>query len=304
MRWLADPSKRGSYTNHTMTTDITTSLFKSTALVLFVAGHMTLSHAQDSKPPDSAATKPTRAVSEFGMGLAVISFPAYRGSDQYSTLAVPVPYIDYQGDFIQADREGIRSRLFDSERLDLTISGSGSPPVKSRGVDRRIGMPDLRPSVELGPQLNVLLSDPRDKSYRLNLRLPLRQAISIEGKPQNLGLIFSPNLNWDFVNPFGWTQSNFGIVVGPVFINKKQSQYFYSVDSAYATPARPVYAARGGYAGSQALVSLSKRVGDVWMGAFVRYDHLHGAAFDDSPLVAQRSSVSAGFAVSYIFKRF
>jgi MipA family protein len=241
---------------------------------------------------------------ELGMGVVVLQFPAYRGSAQRSTLVLPVPYLEYRGDFFKADRQGLRGELFDSERVELSVSLSGSPPTKSTEIALRKDMPDLKPSVEIGPQLNVLLSSPANKSTTLKLRVPLRQGMTLESNPKNAGLTFSPNLNLDIVNPFGLSGANLGFVVGPIFTSQKQNDYFYTVAAPYATAARPAYQARSGYAGSQFLVSLSRRMGDVWIGSYVRYDNLRGAVFADSPLVATRNYVTAGIAVSYIFAKF
>lgn len=239
-----------------------------------------------------------------GIGVAGLNFPAYRGSDQRRTWLLPVPYLEYNGDFFKADRQGLRGQLFDSPRVQLSISASGSPPIDSEGVERRRGMPALKASLEIGPQLSVLLSDPADSSMTLKLRLPLRQGVTLERHPQDIGLTFSPNLNLDLANPWGLPRSNLGFLVGPIFTSQKQNDYFYSVGAPFALADRPVYQARSGYAGAQALVSLSRKMGDWWFGAFVRYDNLHGAVFDGSPLVATRSYVTAGVALSYIFARF
>lgn len=241
---------------------------------------------------------------ELGMGVVVLQFPAYRGSAQRSTLVLPVPYLEYRGDFFKADRQGLRGELFDSERVELSVSLSGSPPTKSTEIALRKDMPDLKPSVEIGPQLNVLLSAPANKSVTLKLRVPLRQGMTLESNPKNAGLTFSPNLNLDIANPFGVSGANLGFVVGPIFTSKKQNDYFYTVEAPYANAIRPAYQARSGYAGSQFLMSLSRKIGDVWVGSYVRYDNLRGAVFADSPLVATRNYVTAGIAVSYIFAKF
>jgi MipA family protein len=250
----------------------------------------------------SAETAPEKT--QLGIGMAALTFPAYRGSDQRSTWILPVPYLEYRGEFFQADREGVRGKLFDSERLELSVSASGSPPTREGRIDRRSGMPGLRPALEVGPQLSVLLSAPQDKAMTLKLRLPVRQGVTLERQPRNTGVTFSPNLNLDFANPLGWTGGNLGLVAGPIFTSQKQNAYFYSVENQYAMPGRPAYQARSGYAGSQFLVSLSRKMGDWWVGSYVRYDNLQGAVFADSPLVATRHYVTAGFAVSYIFARF
>ena len=138
-----------------------------------------------------------------GIGVAGLNFPAYRGSDQRSTWLLPVPYLEYNGDFFKADRQGLRGQIFDSPRVQLSVSASGSPPVSSDGIARRRGMPELKASLEVGPQLSVLLSDPQDSKLSLRLRLPLRQGITLERRPQDIGLTFSPNLNLDLADPWG-----------------------------------------------------------------------------------------------------
>ncbi len=252
-----------------------------------------------TQAPDTELPK-----TELGLGLVVLHFPAYRGSNQTSVLVLPVPYIEYRGDFFKADRQGLRGDIFNSDRVELSISLSGSPPTKSEGIILRREMPDLKPSVELGPQLNILLTPPENKAMTLKLRLPIRQGVTLESKPRDAGLTFSPNLNLDISNPWGLSGGNLGFVVGPIFTSQKQNDLFYTVAPAYVTSARPAYQSRSGYAGAQFLVSLSRKMGDIWIGSYIRYDNLRGAVFADSPLVATRNFVTAGFAVSYIFTKF
>jgi outer membrane protein len=92
------------------------------------------------------------------------------------------------------------------------------------------------------------------------------------------------------------------MLTGQLFADRKYHAHFYGVDPAYATAVRPAYEAHGGYAGWQALAAVSRRFDRMWVGGFVRYDDLHGAAFADSPLVRSRSAWSAGFGVSWVLK--
>ena len=71
----------------------------------------------------------------------------------------------------------------------------------------------------------------------------------------------------------------------------------------YATPDRPAYQATGGYAGSQVLAAVSKRYPKFWTGAYVRYDDLDGASFENSPLVKSHSYWSAGIGFAWIISR-
>ncbi len=250
--------------------------------------------------PALATADEEKPLWEIGAGVAAFSFPAYRGSDKVRNFLMPVPYFTYHGDFLKADRHGLRGSLFDSDRVDLTLSLSASPPTKSDDVAVRVGMADLNPTAEFGPEVDVTLWRSASRARFLKLRLPVRAAFSIERSPKDIGWIFSPNLNADITDLPGLPGWSLGLVAGPIYATKKQHDYFYGVAPEYATATRPAYAASGGYSGSQFLASLSRRFDKTWVGAFVRYDTLRGAAFVDSPLVARRGFAAAGVAVSWV----
>ena len=237
---------------------------------------------------------------EAGVGVATVSFPAYRGSDQRQAFVLPTPYFVYRGDFLKADREGVRAQLFETDRLKLTVSGALSPPAYSRDIHVREGMPDLRANVEVGPQLNLTLWQSENRRQELKLLVPLRAAFTLERHPKSIGWVFHPKLNVDFGGLPGLTDWNAGMQVGPLFGDRKQHQYFYGVDAANATATRPAYQAKGGFAGMQYILGVSKRYDKTWVGAFLRYDSLRGATFADSPLVRTRNYVAGGVAVSWI----
>ena len=237
---------------------------------------------------------------ELGAGIAAFSFPAYRGSDKQRSFLMPVPYFVYHGKFLKADRHGIRGSLFDSDRVDLTLSLSASPPTDSDDVAIRDGMPDLKPTAEFGPQVDLTLWRSDSRARFLKLRVPLRAAFTLEGSPREIGWIFSPNLNLDITDLPAMPGWNLGFVAGPIWATKKQHDYFYGIAPRYTTSFRPAYEASGGYSGSQFLMSLSKRHDKTWVGAFVRYDTLAGASFIDSPLVARKHFAAAGIAVSWV----
>jgi len=237
---------------------------------------------------------------EAGIGLAAVSFPAYRGSDQRQAFALPTPYFVYRGEFFKADREGLRAQLFDSERLELTVSGALSPPAASKDVRARSGMADLRASAEIGPQLNVNLWHNTAGTRQLKLLLPLRAAFTLERQPQDLGWVFHPRLNLDLTALPGLPGWNLGLQAGPLFGDRKQHQYFYGVAPTETTPERASYQARAGFAGMQYLIGASRQYDRQWVGAFVRYDSLRGATFANSPLVRTRDYFAAGVAVSWI----
>jgi outer membrane protein len=235
---------------------------------------------------------------EFGMGVGAIAFEDYRGSNTTHAYPLPIPYLVYNGKFLKADREGVRGTLFDQDWVELNLSGNATTPVKN---DReRSGMPDLRSTLELGPSLDFHLMHSADSRIKLDLRLPLRSAFTVEASPKFIGWTFTPRLALDMADPFGLAGWHAGVLLGPLFADRRYHDYFYTVAERYATALRPAYQATGGYAGAQAITALSKRFPRYWVGAYVRADTLSGAAFADSPLVQRNSYWSAGFGISWM----
>ena len=248
-------------------------------------------------PASGAEEKP---LWEIGAGVTALTFPAYRGSEQTNNFVLPFPYFTYHGKVLKADRQGVRASLFDSDRVDLTISAALSPPSSSKDIRIRNGMPDLEGSFEIGPQVNLTLWRSDDRARFVKLLLPMRAAFTLEGSPKDIGWVFHPKLNMDVTDIPGLAGWNLGLLAGPLFGDKRQHAYYYSVAPQYATAGRPAYEAASGYAGMQYLAALSKRFPKYWVGAFVRYDNLSGATFENSPLVRQKDYVAGGIAISWI----
>lgn len=239
---------------------------------------------------------------EVGIGAIGLRFPYYRGSDQSANLILPLPYLIYRGKVFRSDSGGIRGVLFNTQRLELNVSFGGSLPVTSRDSDTRAGMPDLQPEVELGPAFDWTVWRGANQGTRLVASLPLRQAIALEWPPRSLGWISNPNLSLDLTDPARFPHAQLGLQVGPLFSTRHLNDYYYTVTPNFATAARPQYAAPGGYSGWQLGTTASKRLGPFWIAAFARYDSVHGAVFEHSPLVRSGSSLYGGLGVAYVFK--
>lgn len=244
-----------------------------------------------------AAEKP---LWELGAGIGALSLPDYRGSDQTSLYAIPFPYLVYRGEFLKADRHGIRGTFFGSDRIELNLSLGASLPVNSDDNRARQGMPDLQPTVELGPSLDLNLWRTPDRRTRLDLRLPVRTAVTVKGGMDDIGWVFSPRLNLDITDVAGLAGWNMGLLAGPIYGSERNHDYFYSVAPQYATADRPAFDAKGGYAGSQLMMTASKRYPKYWLGAFVRWDSLKDAVFADSPLVKRDDYFAAGVGIAWI----
>ncbi len=246
------------------------------------------------------AAAPEEPLWEVGVGATALSFPDYRGSDNQRTYVLPFPYIVYRGEIFRADRDGVRSIFFNNDFAELNVSVGASLPVDSNGNDARQGMPDLDPTFEIGPSLELHLWRSADRRFRLDLRLPMRQALTMTGDFRNAGLVFTPFINLDISDPFGGEGWNLGMLVGAIYGNQRQNAYFYDVPAEYATPDRPAYSADGGFGGVKFILACSKRFDRYWVGSFLRYDTLSGAVFEDSPLVRQDTAWAAGIGIAWI----
>lgn len=241
---------------------------------------------------------------EVGFGFSGLQIPDYRGSNEGKGYILPFPYVDYRGNLLKIDRKGIYSRIFQAERLRVEMSADASVPVKSQNNSARQGMPDLDPIFEIGPSLEVCLSEECKGKRVWMFRVPVRAVIASDfTRVDSAGWVVNPHLNFDgYVAGPGGTW-NFGVAVGPIFANERYHEYYYGVAPAYASATRPVYNARGGYSGFRVASAVSKRFENYWVGIFARYDNLSGAVFEDSPLFRTRHAFLAGFGVAWIFAR-
>ena len=239
---------------------------------------------------------------ELGAGLALLHLPDYRGSDESRFYLLPYPYVVYRGDILRVDKERISGRIFKMDRVLLDISIFGSVPVDSSKNEARRGMPDLNPTFEIGPSLYITLLENKQDQYKIKLTLPVRAVFETDfSSVSHEGWVFSPRLNFEKDNIIRGTGVNLGISAGPLFGSSNYHSYYYSVDPAYATSSRPAYSARGGYSGSALTVGVNKEYKQLVLYAFANLDLLHGAVYEDSPLVKTKSSFMCGFTVSWIF---
>lgn len=245
-----------------------------------------------------AANPKEEPLLEYGLGIGAVAFEDYRGSDTTHGYPLPIPYLVYNGTFLKADRDGVRGMLFNQDWVELNVSGNATSPVRNDSA--RSGMPDLKSTLEIGPSLDFHLLHSADSHIKFDLRLPLRTAFTVDAPPQSIGWTFSPRLALDVAEPWGFAGWHAGALAGPLFADRRYNDYFYSVAPAYATASRPAYQAPGGYAGTETVTALSKRFPKYWVGAYLRYDSLSGAAFVDSALVKRDSYWSAGFGIAWI----
>jgi outer membrane scaffolding protein for murein synthesis (MipA/OmpV family) len=239
---------------------------------------------------------------ELGVGVGLIGFGDYRGSDVSHLYPVPVPYAVYRGKFFKSDQNGVRGQFFNQTRIDFNVSLNATTPV-SRHNDARGGMPGLSPTVEMGPSLNLHLWASANQRVRWTLRAAIRNAITVESSPHSIGWFAAPTMNLDIAAPLGRAGWSLGLLAGPLFSDHRYNDYFYGVAPRYATAQRPAYEPPGGYSGTQLLGSLSKRYPKFWIGTYLRHDWLAGAAFERSPLVRRKDYWSGGIGVAWLISQ-
>lgn len=236
---------------------------------------------------------------EVGVGLAALSMPAYRGSNEQDGYLFPVPYAIYRGEVLKVDREMVRGLFFTWERVNLNVSMSGSAPAASKDLEAREGMPDLAATIEFGPEMDVVLSEGR--GHRVEFNLPVRRVATVDTSGlRGIGWVTNPSLSLviEDVGPGGGWEA--GISGGPLWADVGLHDYYYAVSPDQARDDRPAYRAHGGYSGSVVTLSLSKRYPRHWLGLFVRANLLQGAAFEGSPLVEDQVGFLAGVVISWV----
>jgi len=238
---------------------------------------------------------------EYGLGAGAVLLTDYPGASSSHAYPVPFGYLLYNGKFLKSDRDGVRGLLFDRKWVEFSLSAYLTAPVRNNAA--RNGMPELRSTVELGPALNVHLFRSEEARVKLDLKLPVRSALTVAAPPRAIGWVFEPSLDLDIQGiPHlpGW---NLGLLAGPMFADAKYHDYFYSVAPQYALPSRPEYAAPGGYSGTEIVAAVSRHFPRFKFAAYVHYDTLSGASFVDSPLVERRHDWSGGFGIAWTIGR-
>lgn len=243
--------------------------------------------------PALAQTAP-RPLWEAGIGVVGVHGPDYPAAGSRHGRIAIVPIVVYRGERLRVDDEGVRGKLLDSGRFELDISGAAAFNV--RETPARAGMPDLDYTFELGPQ--GIYRMPLGGGQQLSAHLQARAVFSTDWRRlDHRGFVLEPELRW---RRRGWPTAGSQVQLGlqATWGSQKLQDYLYEVAPIYATAARPVYDARGGYFGAALRGSWSQRLtptATLSMGVTLN-DH-SGAANRASPLFARTRTASAVVAV-------
>ena len=239
---------------------------------------------------------------ELGVIGGGLSQQAYPGASDRVQRGLVLPYFVYRGDWLRVDRGSAGIRAIKTPTIEVDIGFSGSLGSRADDVAVRRGMPDLGTLVEFGPRLKWnLSSDAAPGEGRWRAEFPLRGVFDLGDGLAHRGLAFEPELVYERRTRGG---TGYGVGLGAVWGDRRLADTLYGVAPAYATPARPVYAAESGLIAWRLSMSLSRQLGPDWrVFAFGRYDDVKGAANEASPLVQRRGGVSAGVGVAYTWMR-
>jgi len=163
---------------------------------------------------------------EAGLGVAGLTVPDYRGSDQQRFYELPLPYLVYRGDFLRLDNKGITGLLFHSERVRLNISADASVPVNSSQDTARRG---CRTSIPWSK------SDRQSRSASTETRIPSVWCSSVSrsvpplprifpGGTRKVSLSIPADVDYNNIGRKGW---NLGLAVGPLFATEPYHEYYY-----------------------------------------------------------------------------
>lgn len=276
-------------------------LCRQFAIGLILAIGMALSSSAEEIPtnaPPVMSGLPKWEVGLFGMASRV---PLYRGADEYRWYAFPIPYFIYRGEYIQADKDGVKGFFYRGYRFEMELSMNGNPPVKDNG-GIRAGMPELDPLVEVGPAARWFLYH-GEKVKAVYLEAAARGVISVDMDNLSPGY---EGLRSDFsvvlagIRPRPDSPWAVGLKAGLEFSSRDFNGYFYNVDQAYVTADRPYYQSKAGYGGTFASGWISRRLFDgVSMAMYARLDNVGGAVFEDSPLVRAETSYMVGAGLTW-----
>ena len=270
----------------------------SIAVVLFLSGLAGAFAAEAPENPDEEALWEWRLAAFGRYGTA------YPASEDTQLNIVPLPFPVYRGRFLRLGEDSenpIRGRIFRTDRIKLDFAFDLNFPVDSDDVDARTDMPDLDLLLEVGPELEWEFLRPAPWNGKWYFGLQLRPAVSFDGlDPTYRGLVFAPELTYR--KRLGEGKDTLKLHVTPTFATSKYMDYFYTVDTAFATPARPAYQADGGYLGTDLSLSWRNKIDDkleTMVGMRVSFHQ--GAANRDSPLFTQDTTFAVYAAVTWKF---
>ncbi len=240
---------------------------------------------------------------ELGAGGFAASIPEYPGAGEQTNIALPLPYVKYQDEHIEVDREGLTGWLWEAENWHLDISMAGGLPVDSEDSEARRGLPDLDWVLEIGPSIKYYWQgEPRAEQFGY-AELFYRKATAFDfDSLTNAGWRYGVGLSYEQpLLAIGKGTLNLAWRFNGNFADARYLDYYYGVEPQYATAERPAHRHDDGYAGSDISLGLVYQTPEFWLGGFLRYYALSDSEQTASPIFHVAEEWAAGVALFWIF---
>lgn len=255
-------------------------------------------YASAQQSAGNSATEPTDAPALWEFRLAGFGryAPVYPGADESDLTLLPIPIPVYRGSFLSFGEnldQVARGDITETPRMRLGIDLDFTFGEDSNDIAVRRGMPDLDFMIEIGPELEVRLSDRTPEQGAYFLALQLRAGVSLDGlSTSSRGYSFSPEFEYRQEQAFGG-DNLLSLRFRPTWASEDFMDYYYEVDPRFATAARPAFDARSGYLGSKFTAALTRQINEkLVLGVSASY-YLHSGAENDlSPLYQSDSGAS------------
>lgn len=249
--------------------------------------------------PADAQESPRLPLWELGAIGVAVSQQAYPGAAENVGRGLALPFFLYRGEYFRIDRSGAGVRAIKTPTFELDVGVAGAFGSKSDEIDIRRGMPQIGTLVEFGPRLKWHLGA-GPGGGKIHAEFPLRGVLDLSDHFRQKGMAFEPTLIFERRALGGWS---YGSSIGAVIGDRQLNTTFYGVAPAYATAARPAYAAGGGLITWRLASSLSHLVTpDLRLFGFARIDSVTGAANQASPLVQKTTGATVGAGLVYTWK--
>lgn len=236
---------------------------------------------------------------EFGAGGGLISVTNYPASSERNFIALVAPYLVYRGDvFRVGGGNGVRAVVVEKSNFEIDLSFGGAFAANSEDDSAREGMPELDYLFEVGPQLIYKVKDisfDGGGKARVNARLQARAVFSTDfDRIDRRGYVIEPTLTYQQRGTW-FEKTALTLSFSMTYASEKLQDYFYQVDSSYATNSRTQYDAKGGYLGSEFSAGLSFPIAENIRGFFGgSLKFYQGVANENSPLYEDDITYSAG----------
>ncbi len=256
---------------------------------------------------DRAFTLERKPVWEAGVAGGFIDGFDYPASLDPNVVQLALPFFIYRSPLFRfGGRGGASAVALEQPRVKLDLSIGGSLNAESEGNRVREGLPDLDTLLEIGPGLVVRVFDKQWASSGRTLITwdsELRGVISTDFRSVDTqGLVASTGLRFRQRNIFGLpvdVLAKLAITAG----TEQLQDYFYQVDTEFATASREPFDAKAGYLETTLFLGAAIRPFPslrIFAGAATGF--FGGAANADSPL--HETNNTTGFALGIVWTVF